>query len=95
LADHGVEAYVIHPASIAVSREHRRATTDRLDTELLLRAFLGWLRGEKRRLKVGAAPGHVICSVAVVVVADHRSNQAARAWLTRGTVHRRARRGNP
>ena len=34
---HGVEAYVIHPASIAVSREHRRAKTDRLDTELLLR----------------------------------------------------------
>ena len=30
----GVEAYVIHPASIAVSREHRRAKTDRLDTEL-------------------------------------------------------------
>jgi transposase len=28
-----VEAYVIHPTSIAVSREHRRATTDRLDTE--------------------------------------------------------------
>jgi transposase len=44
----GVEAYVIHPTSIAVSREHRRAETDRLDTELLMRAFLGWLRGEKR-----------------------------------------------
>jgi transposase len=43
----GVETYVIHPASIAVSREHRRAKTDRLDTELLLRAFLGWLRGER------------------------------------------------
>src|ERR1700730_12871870 len=38
-----VEVYVIHPTSIAVSREHRRAKTDRLDTELLLRAFLGWL----------------------------------------------------
>ena len=34
-----VEAYVIHPNSIAVSREHRRAKTDRLDTELLLRAL--------------------------------------------------------
>jgi hypothetical protein len=42
----GVEAYVIHPASIAVSREHRRAKTDRLDTELLIRVFLGWLRGD-------------------------------------------------
>jgi transposase len=28
----GVEAYVIHPTSVAVSREHRRAKTDRLDT---------------------------------------------------------------
>ena len=39
----GVEAHVIHPDSVAVSREHRRAKTDRLDTELLKRAFLGWL----------------------------------------------------
>jgi transposase len=42
----GIEAYVIHPTSVAVSFEHRRAKTDRLDTELLKRAFLGWLRGE-------------------------------------------------
>jgi transposase len=41
-----VEAYIIHPTSVAVSREHRRAKTDRLDTELLMRALLGWLRGE-------------------------------------------------
>ena len=33
-----VEAYVIHASSIPVSREHRRAKTDRLDTELLKRA---------------------------------------------------------
>src|SRR6201987_3656425 len=46
LRGHGIEAYVIHPNSIAVSREHRRAKTDRLDTALLKRAFLGWLRGE-------------------------------------------------
>ena len=52
----GVEAYVIHPASIAVSREHRRAKTDRLDTELLMRAFLGWLRGEKRHCSMVAIP---------------------------------------
>ena len=40
----GIEAHVIHASSVAVSREHRRAKTDRLDTELLKRAFLGWLR---------------------------------------------------
>jgi hypothetical protein len=34
---------VIHASSLAVSREHRRAKTDRLDTELLKRGFLGWL----------------------------------------------------
>jgi transposase len=52
----GVEAYVIHPASVAVSREHRRAKTDRLDTELLKRAFLGWLRGERDHCKMVAIP---------------------------------------
>ena len=56
LRTRGVEAYVIHPASIAVSREHRRAKTDRLDTELLMRAFLGWLRGEKRHCSMVAVP---------------------------------------
>ena len=34
----GVEAHVIHASSVAVSREHRRAKTDRLDTELLKRS---------------------------------------------------------
>ena len=43
-----IEAHVIHASSIAVPREHRRAKTDRLDTELLKRAFLGWLRGEEQ-----------------------------------------------
>src|SRR5207249_8272537 len=37
----GVEAHVIHPSSVAVSREHRRAKTDRLDTELLKCGFWG------------------------------------------------------
>jgi transposase len=50
------EAYVMHPSSIAVSREHRRAKTDRLDTELLMRALLGWLRGERRHCSMAAIP---------------------------------------
>src|SRR6476659_11066883 len=37
----GIEAYVIHPTSVAVSREQRRAKTDRLDIALLKRSFLG------------------------------------------------------
>ena len=52
----GIEAHVIHPSSVAVSREHRRAKTDRLDTELLKRAFLGWLRGEPDHCSVAAVP---------------------------------------
>jgi transposase len=51
-----IEAYVIHAASVAVSREHRRAKTDRLDAELLKRAFLGWLRGERDHCKMVAIP---------------------------------------
>jgi transposase len=51
----GVEVHVIHSTSVAVSREHRRAKTDRLDTAMLMRVFVGWLRGER---------GH--CSMIVV-----------------------------
>ena len=56
LRSHGIDAYVIHASSVAVSREHRRAKTDRLDTELLMRAFLGWLRGERRHCSMAVIP---------------------------------------
>jgi transposase len=56
LRTRGIEAYVIHAASVAVSREHRRAKTDRLDTEMLKRAFLGWLRGEPEHCQMAAVP---------------------------------------
>lgn len=52
----GIEAHVIHASSVAVPREHRRAKTDRLDTELLKRAFLGWLRGERGHCKMVSIP---------------------------------------
>jgi transposase len=52
----GIEAYVIHPNSVPVSREHRRAKSDRLDTDLLKRAFLGWLRGEAKHCSMAAIP---------------------------------------
>jgi transposase len=45
LRRHGIEVYVIHPASIAVERRGRRAKTDRIDVDVLLGALLGWLRG--------------------------------------------------
>src|SRR3954454_14387818 len=56
LRAHGIEAHVIHPTSIAVSREHRRAKTDRLDTALLERVFLVWLRSEPDHCHMAAIP---------------------------------------
>jgi transposase len=56
LRSRGIEASVIHASSLAVSRERRRAKTDRLDTETLMRAFLGWLRGEVRHCQMAAIP---------------------------------------
>jgi transposase len=48
LRGHGVEIYVIQPSSVPVDRRLRRAKSDRIDAELLLRTLLAWLRGEPR-----------------------------------------------
>ena len=56
LRTRGVEAHVIHSTSVAVSREHRRAKTDRRDTGMLMRVFLGWLRGERGHCGMVAIP---------------------------------------
>src|SRR3954449_6392917 len=52
----GIEVHVIHPTSVAISREHKRAKTDRLDTAMLMRVFLGWLRGERGHCGMVAIP---------------------------------------
>ena len=44
----GIESHVVDPASIATSRRRRRAKTDRLDGEALVRALLAYKRGEPR-----------------------------------------------
>lgn len=56
LITHGIETHVIHSASVAVSREHKRAKTDRLDAAMLLRVLLGWLRGERGHCGMVAIP---------------------------------------
>jgi transposase len=48
LMSHGVEVYVIQPSSVPVDRRMRRAKSDGIDAELLLRTLLAWLRGEPR-----------------------------------------------
>src|SRR5918912_1125891 len=52
----GVDVHVIHSTSVAVSRDKKRAKTDRLDAEMLLRVFLGWLRGERGHCSMVAVP---------------------------------------
>jgi len=56
LAKHGIEMHVIHSNSVAVSREHKRAKTDRLDAAMLMRVYLGWLRGERGHCRMVAVP---------------------------------------
>jgi transposase len=56
LAKQGIEVHVIHSSSVAVSREHKRAKTDRLDPAMLRRVFLGWLRGERGHCSMVSVP---------------------------------------
>ena len=56
LQQEGIESHVVDPASIATPRRRRRAKTDRLDGETLLRALLAYKRGEPRVCAMVAAP---------------------------------------
>src|ERR1700726_3512039 len=48
LVAQGVEVHVVQPSSVPVDRRLRRAKSDGIDAELLLRTLLAWLRGEPR-----------------------------------------------
>src|SRR5271163_2729989 len=48
LIAHDIEVYVVQPSSVPVDRRMRRAKSDGIDAELLLRTLLAWLRGEPR-----------------------------------------------
>lgn len=52
----GIESHVVDPASIATSRRHRRAKTDKIDGEALVRALLAYKRGEPRVCAMVKAP---------------------------------------
>src|ERR1700730_18623474 len=56
LQDEGIESHVVDAASIATSRGRRRAKTDKLDGEALLRALLAFKRGEPRVCAMVVAP---------------------------------------
>lgn len=56
LKEEGFESHVVDPASIAVPRRRRRAKTDKIDGEALLRALLAYKRGEPRVCAMVVAP---------------------------------------
>jgi len=56
LEAHGYAVRVVDPASIPVERHARRAKTDRLDVLRLLSSLMGWLRGERDRMRVIRVP---------------------------------------
>ena len=56
LEGEGIESHVVDPASVAVSRRRRRAKTDRIDGEALIRTLLAWKRGEPRVCAMVRAP---------------------------------------
>ena len=64
----GIEAYVMHASSIPVKRDHRRTKTDRLDCRLLMRAFVGWLRGEIEHCRMVAILPLATCSAPMKMV---------------------------
>lgn len=56
LQKEGIESHVVDAASIATPRRRRRAKTDKLDGEALLRALLAFKRGEPRVCAMVVAP---------------------------------------
>jgi transposase len=56
LQSEGIESHVVDPASVATSRRRRRAKTDRIDGEALLRTLLAYKRGEPRVCAMVKAP---------------------------------------
>jgi len=56
LQGEGIESHVVDPASIATSRRRRRAKTDKIDGQALVRALLAYKRGEPRVCAMVRAP---------------------------------------
>jgi transposase len=56
LKNEGIESHVVDPASVATSRRRRRAKTDKIDGEALVRTLLAYKRGEPRVCAMVKAP---------------------------------------
>jgi transposase len=78
LARHNIEVHVMQPSSLPVDRRARRAKTDIIDVEMLLRALMAWLRGEPR-----------VCSM--VPIPSVGDEEARRAYREREDLTRERR----
>ena len=78
LARRGIEVHVIQPSSLPVDRRARRAKTDIIDVEMLLRTLMAWLRGEPR-----------VCSM--VPIPSEADEEARRAYREREDLTRERR----
>src|SRR5919108_548364 len=56
LRRHGLENHIIYPASIEVNRRARRAKSDRLDGEGLVRTLMRWWRGDRQACQMVRVP---------------------------------------
>jgi transposase len=56
LQSEGIESHVVDAASILTSRRRRRAKTDRIDGETLVRTLMAFKRGEPRVCSMARAP---------------------------------------
>jgi transposase len=56
LASRGAESHVVDPGSIEVNRRARRAKSDGLDVEGLLRVLISWDAGERHRCRMVVVP---------------------------------------
>ena len=56
LQSEGIESHVVDAASILTSRRRRRAKTDRIDGEILVRTLMAFKRGEPRVCSMVRAP---------------------------------------
>ena len=76
LEANSIESHVVDPASIAVSRRHRRAKTDKIDGEALVRTLVAYKRGEARVCAMVTVPSpededrRRICRERKVLVAE-------------------------
>lgn len=56
LIEHGIDCYVLEPTSILVNRRARRAKTDRLDAEGMLRVLAAYLAGDHKACSMVRVP---------------------------------------